>query len=168
MRLVLAATLSSLYGIYSGYELGENLPYAEGSEEYLNSEKYELKARDWEAPGAIADLVTTLNRLRREHRALQGYRNLRFYPADDPHVLFYGKMTADQRDVVFVAVNLDPFSARTARLELPLAELGIGEQQLYRLHERLGDTWQEVRGRGVRVTLDPAREPAALFSLHRP
>ena len=77
MRLVLAATLSSLYGIYSGYELGENVPFAPGSEEYLHSEKYELKARDWDAPGNLVGFITRVNRIRREHRALQLYRNLR-------------------------------------------------------------------------------------------
>ena len=167
MRLVLAATLSSLYGMYSGYELCENVPYAPGSEEYLNSEKYELKARDWQAPGHITDLVTTLNRLRHQHPALQAYTNLRFYPADDPNILFYGKMTPDRRDVVFVAVNLDPFATHTAQVELPLAELGLAEDQSYKLHERLSDTWLEWRGRGGPITLDPQREPAAIFSLHR-
>jgi starch synthase (maltosyl-transferring) len=167
MRLVLAATLSSLYGIYSGYELCENQPFAPGSEEYLNSEKYELKVRDWGAPGNIDDLVVKVNRLRREHPALQLYSNLVFYPSDDRHILFYGKMTPDRRDVVFVAVNLDPFATHSARVELPLHELGIGEDQPYKLHERLSDTWQEWRGPGGRVTLDPQREPAAIFSLHR-
>ena len=167
MRLVLAATLSSLYGMYSGYELGENVPYAEGSEEYLNSEKYELKVRDWSAPSNLDDLIITINGLRREHRALQLYSNLGFYPADDPNILFYGKMTPDRSDAVFVAVNLDPFNTHSAWVELPLGELGIPEDQPYRMHERLGDTWQEWRGRGGRVTLDPHREPAAIFSLHR-
>ena len=80
MRLVLAATLSSVYGIYSGYELCENVPFAPGSEEYLHSEKYELKVRDWNAPGNLVGFITRLNRIRREHRALQLYRNLRFHP----------------------------------------------------------------------------------------
>ena len=167
MRLVLAATLSSLYGIYSGYELCENQPFAEGSEEYLNSEKYELKSRDWDAPGNIVDLVIKVNRIRREHRALQLYTNLRFYPSDDPHIIFYGKMTPERDDVVFVAVNLDPFATHSALVELPLWELGISEDRLYRLHERLTDTRQEWRGRGGRVTLDPQHEPAAVFVLQR-
>jgi starch synthase (maltosyl-transferring) len=166
MRLVLAATLSSLYGMYSGYELCENVPSGVG-EEYLNSEKYELKARDWDAPGNISDLVATVNRLRREHRALQLYTNLVFYPADDPNILFYGKMTPARDDVVFVAVNLDPFATHSAWVELPLAELGIGEDQPYRLHERITDTWQEWRGRGGRITLDPHVEPAAIYHLVR-
>jgi starch synthase (maltosyl-transferring) len=113
------------------------------------------------------DLITTVNRLRREHRALQLYRNLRFYPSDDPHVLFYGKMTPDGVDVVLVAVNLDPFAPHAAWLEIPIHEVGLTENRLYRLHERLTDTWQEVRGSRLRVTLDPAGEPAAIFSLHR-
>jgi starch synthase (maltosyl-transferring) len=167
MRLVLAATLSSLYGIYAGYELCENAPAAEGSEEYLHSEKYELKVRDWDAPGHITDLVVALNRFRREHPALQQYDNLRFYPADDPHVLFYGKMSADRRDAVFVAVNLDPGAAHTATVEIPVWDLGIPDDQPYKLHDRLTDTWHEWRGRRGRITLDPAVEPAAFLSLHR-
>jgi starch synthase (maltosyl-transferring) len=167
LRLVLAATLSSLYGIYSGYELCENEPYGQGTEEYLHSEKYELKARDWDAPGNITDLVVTLNRLRREHRALQLYSNLRFYPADDPHVLFYGKMTPDRQDAVFVAANLDPFAVHSTGVELPLGDLGLGEHQPYRLHDALTDTWHEWRGRGGRITLDPQVEPAAVLVLHR-
>lgn len=168
MRLVLAATLSSLYGIYSGYELCEDEPYGHGTEEYLNSEKYELRVRDWSAPGNLVELITTINLLRREHRALREYRNLRFYPSSDPHVLFYGKRTADLGDIVFVAVNLDPFAAHSSEVEVPIWELGVADDQPYRMHERLTDTWHEWRGRRGRVTLDPRREPAAIFSLHRP
>jgi len=167
MRLVLAATLSSLYGIYSGYELCENEPYGHGTEEYLNSEKYELKVRDWQAPGNITDLVVALNRIRREHPALQLYTNLRFYPADDPHVLFYGKMTPARDDVVFVAVNLDPHAPHAAWLELPLAELGLAEDAPWRLRELLTGRVEEGRGRRLHVTLDPQVEPAAIFVLER-
>ena len=167
LRLVLAATLSSLYGIYSGYELCEHEPFAPGSEEYLSSEKYELKARDWQAPGNIVDLVTTVNRIRREHRALQLYTNLVFYSSDDPHILFFGKMTPSRDDVVFVAVNLDPFATHSAWVELPLAELGVGEDQPYRLHELITGTRQEWRGRGGRITLDPHAEPAGIFHFQK-
>jgi starch synthase (maltosyl-transferring) len=166
MRLVLAATLSSLYGIYSGYELCENLPSGVG-EEYLDSEKYELKVRDWNAPGNLTDLIARVNRIRREHRALQLSTNLRFYPADDPHVLFYGKMTPERDDLVFIAVNLDPFAPHAAWLELPLPELGLDDERPYRMHELLTDTWHEWRGRHARVTLDPEVEPAAIWALHR-
>ncbi len=167
LRLVLAATLSSLYGMYSGYELCENEPYGHGTEEYLYSEKYELKARDFTAPGNLVDFVTTINRLRRQHPALHEYGNLRFYPSSDPRVLFYGKRTADLRDIVFVAVNLDPSATHASEVEIPLPELGIADDQPYALHERLTDTWQEWRGRRGWVTLDPQHEPAGIFSLHR-
>ena len=119
MRLALAATLSSLYGIYSGYELCENAAIP-GTEEYLDSEKYEIKVRDWNGPGSIAAYVARLNRIRRENRALHEYRNLAFYESDDEHVLCYGKRSADGANVVLVAVNLDPFAPHEARVRLPL------------------------------------------------
>src|SRR5260370_38883472 len=103
LRLVLAATLSSLYGIYSGYELCENVPRERGSEEYLGSEKYERKRRDWSAPGNLVDLVTRVNRIRRQNPALQLYTNLRFYRAADPHIGFSGKATPARDNLVFVA-----------------------------------------------------------------
>jgi starch synthase (maltosyl-transferring) len=168
MRLVLAATLSSLYGMYSGYELGENVPFAEGSEEYLHSEKYELKSRDWSAPGNLVDLVTRVNRIRREHRALQLYTNLRFYPADDPNILWYGKMTPEGDDAVFVAANLDPHAVHSAMVDVPLGDLGIGEDEGYRMRELLTDrAWEWRGGRGY-VQLDPgAGEPVQIFALER-
>src|SRR5438093_4476131 len=84
-RLVLAATLSSLYGMYSGYELVENVPVAPTSEEYLDSEKYEIKVRDWEAPGNLVDFITQVNTIRRKNAALQLYRTLKFYDAQNPN-----------------------------------------------------------------------------------
>ncbi|OGL07526.1 MAG: alpha-1,4-glucan--maltose-1-phosphate maltosyltransferase [Candidatus Rokubacteria bacterium RIFCSPLOWO2_02_FULL_73_56] len=167
MRLLLAATLSSLYGIYSGYELCENQPVAEGSEEYLNSEKYELKVRDWDAPGSITDLVTTLNRIRREHPALQRSTNLRFYPCDNPSVLWYGKMTEAGDDVIFVAVSLDPVAPQAATVEVPLEALGLAEDAPYRMRDLLGDAAYEWRGRRGWVRLDPQGAPAHVFLLER-
>src|SRR5699024_2134497 len=105
-RVVLAATLSSVYGIYSGYELCENTPVP-GREEYLNSEKYEYKVWDWDRPGNISDYIATLNRIRREHAALHEYDNLSFLHADDDNVLCYIKALADRSSVVMMAVNLD-------------------------------------------------------------
>jgi len=166
-RLGLAATLSSLYGIYSGYELCENVPREPGSEEYLNSEKYEYKVRAWDAPGNLVDYVTRINRIRRENRALHFYRNLRFYGADDPHVLFYGKMTAERDNLVFVAVNLDPSATHGGLVDVPIAELGVGERQTYRMHELITDQWYEWQGPRGYVELDPGVEPAQIFVLHR-
>ena len=164
-RLVMAATLSSLYGIYSGYELCENVPVREGSEEYLDSEKYQLKTRDWDAPGNLVDYVTRLNRVRRAHPALQRYDNLRFYGADDPAVLWYGKAWGDDR--VFVAVNLDPFRARACLVDVPLDALGLAPDQPYRMREQFSDAAYEWRGPRGYVELDPQREPAQIFVLEK-
>jgi starch synthase (maltosyl-transferring) len=165
MRLVLAATLSSLYGIYSGYELCENTPYAPGSEEYLQSEKYEIKARDWNAPGNLVDLITRLNRIRREHRALQLYTNLRFYASDDPNVLWYGKATPEGDDLIFVAVNLDPGARHASMVDVPIDALGIAPAAPYRMRELLTEAiyvWHGPRGY---VDLDPQVAPAQIFRL---
>jgi starch synthase (maltosyl-transferring) len=166
MRLVLAATLSSLYGIYSGYELGENVPFAAGSEEYHRSEKYEIKARDWSAPGNLVDLVTRINRIRRAHPALQLSTNLRFHGADDPHVLWYGKATPGGEDVIFVAANLDPAGRHASAVDVPIDELGIAPDAPYRMHELLSDTVYEWRGPRGYVDLDPVA-PAQIFWLER-
>jgi starch synthase (maltosyl-transferring) len=168
MRLVLAATLSSLYGMYSGYELCENVPVAEGSEEYRDSEKYQLKPRDWNAPGNLVEFITRVNRIRREHPALHLYRNLRFYPSDDPNILWYGKMTPDGADAVFVAANLDPHGWHSAAVEMPLGALGIGPDEPYRMRELLSGRAWEWRGERGYVRLDPAAgEPAQIFAVDR-
>ena len=162
LRLALAATLSSLYGIYSGYELIENTPIT-GTEEYLNSEKYEIPVRDWDAAGNITDYVTRINQIRRENPALREYRNLEFYESDDDSVLFYGKRSADGRNVVWVVVNLDPFEAHDARLHLPLDRFDLTAEDRIQTHELLTDQRQIWRGPAHTIRLDPAREPAAIF-----
>ena len=167
LRLVLAATLSSLYGIYSGYELCENVAREPGSEEYLDSEKYQLKPRDWSAPGNLVDLVTRVNRIRRENRALQLSTNVRFFRADDPYVLFYGRLTPARDNAVFVAASLDPIAPRASMVDVPIAELGIGADQPYRMHELLSDRWFEWRGPRGYVELHPEVDPAQIFVLHR-
>jgi starch synthase (maltosyl-transferring) len=161
--VVMAATLSSVYGLYSGYELCENVPVAPGSEEYRDSEKYELKTRDWDAPGNLTDYLARLNRIRREHRALQGYDNLRFYAADDPNILWYGKAAGD--DWIFVAVNLDPFQTHSSTVEAPLAAIGLAPDQPYHMRELLTDTTYDWRGPHGYVELDPQKEPAQIFQL---
>ncbi len=123
-RAVLAATLSSVYGIYNGFELCENIPVP-GKEEYLNSEKYQYKVWDWDRPGNIRDWVTRINRMRRDNPALQEYDNLRFYNSFNDNILVYGKINADRSNFVLIAVNLDPFHAHEAKFELPLWELGL-------------------------------------------
>jgi starch synthase (maltosyl-transferring) len=162
IRLVLAATLASSYGIYSGYELCENegLP---GREEYADSEKYEIKVRDWHAPGNIKRELARLNRIRRENPALHDWRNVEFYRADDDDVIFYGKRLGD--DVLLVAVNLDPFAARDPVLWIPTGDLGLSDEEPYHLEELLGETTHAWRGPAHRWRLDPQLNPAAIFRL---
>jgi starch synthase (maltosyl-transferring) len=162
-RVVMAATLSSVYGLYSGYELCENVPFAPGSEEYRDSEKYELKRRDWQAPGNLTDYLTRLNKIRREHPALQRYDNLRFYDADDPNILWYGKAAGEDR--IFVAVNLDPLQTHGGMVDVPLDAVGLGHDQPYRMRELLTGVTYDWHGPRGYVELDPNIEPAQIFQL---
>src|SRR5262249_36174303 len=145
-RLVLAATLSSLYGIYSGYELCENAPREPGSEEYLSPEKYQYKVRGWGAPGNPVEFGARLNPIRPETRALHEYRTLLFYRADDPQILFFSKMTRERDNLVFVAVNVDPFAAHSSLVDVPIAELGLDPGQTYRMHELISDRSYDWHG----------------------
>ncbi len=165
LRLVLAATLSSLYGIYSGYELAENVPVAPTSEEYLDSEKYEVKVRDWDAPGNLVDFITRVNAIRRANPALHGYRNLRFHESESPHILWYGKATQAGDNVIFVAANLDPTVERESIVTVPIEELGIGPGRPYRMHELLSDRVYEWQGPRGFVKLYPDVDPAQIFRL---
>jgi starch synthase (maltosyl-transferring) len=164
IRAVLAATLSGVWGMYSGFELCEATPIP-GREEYLNSEKYEIKAWDWDRPGNIRDYIARLNRIRRDNPALHYSTNLRFYAAHDDSILFYGKATAAGDNVIWIAVNLDPHAPREATLELPLNELPGGGGQGLEVEELLhGDrlTWQ---GSTRRIRLDPAFNPCAIWRI---
>ncbi|WP_447979856.1 alpha-1,4-glucan--maltose-1-phosphate maltosyltransferase [Candidatus Nitrospira bockiana] len=165
-RLVLAATLSPSYGIYNGYELCENRAIP-GTEEYLHSEKYEYKVWDWDRPGNLVDYITTVNRIRREQPALHEYENLRFYETDNDQVLYYGKTTFDRLNTVLVAVNLNPFQTQTARLVIPLADLGIRADETYQLHDLLTERRYLVTGDTHTILLDPFRDPAAIFAVRR-
>ena len=166
MRAALAATLSSVWGIYSGYELCEATPLP-GSEEYRASEKYEIRVRDWDAPGNISSYIAQLNTIRQENPALHRMGGLRFYPANSPHVLFYGKLTPARDNVILVAVNLDPFATHEAALQIPLAEIGIAPDETYELHELLGGDRRLVRGATHTVTLDPRTAPAHVYRVGR-
>ncbi len=165
-RLTLAATLSSVFGVYSGYELCEATPVP-GKEEYLNSEKYEYKVWDWDRPGNIKDYITTVNRIRREHPALQEYDNLRFYWADDDSVLCYGKATPDRSDIIVVAVNLDPFQVHETRIHIPIHDFGIGDGEQFRVTELITGESYIWTGGSHHIRLDPHYEPALIFSLRR-
>ncbi|MEE4540734.1 alpha-1,4-glucan--maltose-1-phosphate maltosyltransferase [Streptomyces sp. V4-01] len=165
-RAVLAATLSPSWGVYAGFELCEAAPAHQGSEEYLNSEKYELRPRDWasaEAAGhSLAPLITLLNRLRRRHPALQQLRDITFHPVDNDALLAYSKRHGD--DVVLVVVNLDPFHTQEATLSLNMPELGLSWHESFPVRDELtGHTYHW--GRDNYVRLEPGRAPAHVLSL---
>jgi len=166
IRAVLAATLSSLYGIYSGYELCENeaLP---GREEYLDSEKYQFKARDWNAPGNIKAWIASLNQIRKENRALHLYDNLRFYHADNDMILFYGKMTAARDSIILIVVNLDPHRKQNSYVDVPIDQFGSMEGDAYQVHDLLSDARYIWHGRRNYVELDPEIQPAHIFRVRR-
>jgi starch synthase (maltosyl-transferring) len=165
-RVLMAATLSPLYGIYSGYELCENkaLP---GREEYLDSEKYQFKERDWNAAGNIKDWIARLNKIRKENRALQMYTNLQFYHAENEAILFYGKMTAARDNIILVVVNLDPFRKQNSFVYVPIEEFGQMESDAYQVHDLLNDARYTWRGRQNYVELDPEIQPAHIFLVRR-
>jgi starch synthase (maltosyl-transferring) len=166
IRAVLAATLSSLYGIYSGYELCENeaLP---GREEYLDSEKYQFKARDWNAPGNIKAWIASLNQIRKENRALHLYDNLRFYHADNDMILFYGKMTAARDNIILIVVNLDPHRKQNSYVDVPIDQFGSMAGDAYQVHDLLSDARYIWHGRRNYVELDPEIQPAHIFRVRR-
>ena len=166
IRAVLAATLSSVYGIYSGFELCEKAALP-GREEYLDSEKYQWKERDWDAPGSIKDWITRLNRIRRENRALHRYDNLRFYEADNGAILFYGKFTEAKDNIVLVAVNLDFSQTQNSYILVPLPEFGISDSEPYQVHDLLTDARYTWKGSRNYVKLDPETQPAHIFRLRR-
>ena len=166
IRSVLAATLSSVYGIYSGFELCENTALP-NKEEYYDSEKYQFKGRDWNAPGNIKELLTKLNRIRNENRALHDYTNLKFYTAENDNVLFFGKMSVARDNIILVVVNLDPYQAHSAYLHVPVEEFGFLEGDTYQVHDLLSGERYLWRGSRNYVELDPHSRPAHIFRIRR-
>jgi len=166
IRALLAATLSPVYGIYSGFELCENAPIP-GKEEYIDSEKYQFKGRDWNAPGNIKDYITRLNAIRAENRALQEYDNLLFAPSDNDAVLFYSKTTVARDNLLLIAVTVDPYNVQTSFVQVPLAEFGIGERETYQVEDLL--TGERFLWTGARnfIALNPHTRPAHVFRVRR-
>lgn len=165
IRAVLGATLSSLWGVYSGFELCEATPLP-GREEYLDSEKYEIRAWDWNRPGNIRPLITRLNELRREHPALQEYENLSFHLCDDDQVLFYEKSTPNHADVIFIAVSLDPFEAHDVTLFFPMTSIGVNEGETWEAEELLTGDRHLWRGSHQHMRLEPD-SPARIWRVRR-
>jgi starch synthase (maltosyl-transferring) len=169
VRAVLAATLSPAWGIYSGYELCENTPLRDGSEEYLDSEKYQLKARDWETADhegrSLTPLITRLNTIRRANPALRQLRDLHFHHADQEAVIAYSKRSGS--NTVLVVANLDPHHTQEATVSLDMPQLGLEWHESVPVRDELtGETY--YWGRANYVRLEPGTRPAHIFSVLRP
>lgn len=168
IRLILAATLGANYGVYGPpFELFENEPLRTGTEEYLNSEKYEIRRWDLLRQDTLKDLIARINRIRRDNIALQFDWNLRFFPIDNDEMICYAKTSEEMDNIIVVVVNLDPYHTQSGWVELPLEELGLAHGHPYQMHDLLSDArylWHGVRNY---VELVPHEVPAHIFRLRR-
>jgi starch synthase (maltosyl-transferring) len=168
VRLVLAASLAASYGVYGpAFELCEAEPRDPGSEEYRDSEKYQLRHWDIARPDSLAGFIARVNRARRDNPALQSDAGLRFFPVDNDSLICYAKSTQDGENAVLTVVNLDPYHPQSGWVELDLAALGLDAEAPYQMHELLTDARYLWSGPRNYVSLDPARSPAHVFRLRR-
>ncbi len=168
VRLVLAATLAGNYGIYGpAFELLEHKPREPGSEEYFDSEKYEIRRWDLERPDSLRDFIARVNSIRRDNEALQSGVNLHFYAVNNDALLCYGRMTADRLNTVVVVANLDPHHVQSGWVELPLDDLGLEPARPYQMHDLLSGAHFLWYGGRNYVRLDPAAAPVHIFRLRR-
>jgi starch synthase (maltosyl-transferring) len=167
-RLVLAATLSASYGVYGpAFELMEHEPLAPGSEEYLNSEKYEVRRWDLDREDSLRELIERINAVRHAHPALQQDRTLRFHRIDNEALIAYSKLDPDSGDAVVVVVNLDPYYAQSGWLQLDLQSLGMTADQPFEMHDLLTGARYLWQSAGNFVGLDPHVIAAHLFHVGR-
>ena len=166
IRLILAATLAASYGIYSGFELCENRAIR-GTEEYLDSEKYQVRAWDWDRPGHIKELIARVNQIRQNNPALHFNERLRFYPTTHDQLICYAKTTEDLTNIILVAVNLDPHHPQEGWVQVPIHELGIAPDETYPVHDLISNARYLWRGEWNYIRLDPAVFPAHLFRVRR-
>jgi len=167
-RLILAATLSANYGIYGPtYELMESTPRGAGSEEYRDSEKYQLRHWPLDREDSLWPLIQRINRIRRDNPALQSDRTLTFCPIDNDQLIAYAKHDAASADIILVVVNLDPYHTQSGWIDIDLAVLGLSADQPYQVHDLLSE--QRFRWLGPRnfILLDPNRMPAHVFKVRR-
>jgi starch synthase (maltosyl-transferring) len=164
IRAALAATLSGLFGMYSGFELCEAqaLP---GREEYLDSEKYQIRTRDWNAPGNIIAEIAQLNRIRRANPALHTHLGIAFHNAFNDQVLYYAKATADLQNFILVAVNLDPRFPQECDIEVPLWSWGLPDDAAVEVEDLMTGNAFVWQGKLQHIRLDPAELPFAIWRL---
>lgn len=167
-RLVLAATLGASYGIYGpAFELCENVPRETGSEEYLDSEKYQLRHWDLSQASSLKNFIARVNRIRKENPALQHNRHLHFYPTDNDEIICYSKHTDDLSNLILTVVNLNPHYTHAGWIELDVDRLGIDPVQPYQVHDLLTDARYVWHGRRNYVELNPQATPAHIFHIRR-
>lgn len=167
-RLVLAATLSANYGMYGpAYELIEHLPRGPGSEEYLDSEKYQLRHWNHENPNSLAAFIGRVNQIRREHVALQANESLRFLPVDNDQLLAYAKSSPDGTDVIVTVVNIDPFNVQSGWIDLDPVSVGIMDGSSFQMHDLISNQRFLWQGQRHYVRLDPHGVPAHVFVVRR-
>jgi len=165
VRLVLAATLGASYGIYSGFELAENVPLHNGSEEYLDSEKYQIRVRDYQRADSLAELIGRINTIRRTHPALQHDWGLAFHRTDNGALVAYSKRSPDTRDLIFVVVNLDPANMQHGFVQLPLVDWGITPHATVEVADLLSGERYFWRGEWNYVRLDPQDRVAHILQV---
>jgi starch synthase (maltosyl-transferring) len=167
IRHVLAATMTGNYGIYGpAFELCEHEARELGSEEYLNSEKYEIRRRSLDRPESLRDFIARINRIRKENPALHEDWNLRFHEIDNEEIVCYSKTTGDRPDAIVVVVNLDPHHEQSGWVSLPLADFGLEADRPYQVHDLLGGSRFLWNGPRNFVQLSPER-PAHIFRIRR-
>jgi starch synthase (maltosyl-transferring) len=172
-RLVLAATLAASYGIYGpAFELGEHAPREPGSEEYLDSEKYQIKPREWNQADSLRELIARVNHIRRDHAALRQNATLMFHNTDNPYFLWFSKSVPERSERserierserVFVVVNTDPHWTQQGWVQMPIWEMGIESRDLYIVEDLLDGARYTWRGEWNFVKLDPTERVAHIF-----
>ncbi len=163
----LAATLTANYGIYGpAFESCEHIPIAPGSEEYLHSEKYEIKCWDLNQPESLRDFIARVNHIRKTNTALQHDWYLTFHDVDNDHLLCYSKTTCDHHNTILVVVNLSPTDTHSGWVQLDLDTLGLSSDDTYQMHDLLCDTRYQWHGARNYVELNPYVAPAHIFRLH--
>jgi len=169
IRAVLAATLAGTYGVYGpAFELCEGRALRQGSEEYLDSEKYQIRHWDLDRPDSLGPFLSRLNEIRRAHKAFRYDRSLRFCPIDNDQLIGYARSTPDMSEIVVVVVNLDPYHVQSGWIELPLEDFEIEPDQPYRMHDLLSEASYPWQGTHNYVALDPQVVPAHVFVIRRP
>jgi starch synthase (maltosyl-transferring) len=164
IRAAMAATLSGLWGVYSGFELCEAAALP-GKEEYLDSEKYEIKARDFNNAGNIISEITRLNAIRNAHAALQSHTHTRFYNASNDNILYFGKQIAARLEIILITINLDPHAPQSATIEIPLWELGLPDDGAVSVEDLMTGNRFNLHGKLQIITLDPGAMPFAIWKL---